>query len=168
MDHPLKHFVEVAIQEALEAKSRGDYSIGASIIFNDDIIVKDGNKVILTGDPTNHAEIVVIRSASQIFERRSLEGCVLYTTHEPCPMCMSAAIWAKLDGIVYGAAMEDMENYWEEREKNSTYINRFYSWRTINIKAREILERSNSKMFLIENFMGEECKKLFHSNCGEY
>jgi tRNA(adenine34) deaminase len=66
-------------------------------------------------DPTNHAEVNAIRLATQELGRLSLRGCVLYSTCEPCPMCMSASIWAELDGVVFGAStMEDANLYWPQ------------------------------------------------------
>ena len=88
--------------------------------------------------------------------KRHLENCVLYTTHEPCPMCTSAAIFARMSGIVYGAKKEDMRDYGEK------YGNNDYSWRIIDIPTSLILEKGNPKLFLIEEFMREECKRLFY------
>lgn len=66
-------------------------------------------------DPTNHAEVNAIRIATKNVGRLSLRGCVLYSTCEPCPMCMSASIWAELDGVVFGAStMEDANLYWPQ------------------------------------------------------
>lgn len=66
-------------------------------------------------DPTNHAEINAIREAARKLQRLSLSGCILYSTCEPCPMCMSACIWAELDTVVFGAAtMEDADSYWPQ------------------------------------------------------
>ena len=66
-------------------------------------------------DPTNHAEINAIRKATQKLKRLSLSGCILYSTCEPCPMCMSACIWAELDADVFGAStMEDANVYWPQ------------------------------------------------------
>jgi tRNA(Arg) A34 adenosine deaminase TadA len=71
--------------------------------------------VIQKSDPTNHAEINAIRKATQKLQRLSLSGCILYSTCEPCPMCMSACIWAELDAVVFGAStMEDANSYWPQ------------------------------------------------------
>ena len=157
MIHPKREFMEVAIEEALNSKNKGDYAVGAVIVKEDKIIVKVGNRIKLDKDPTQHAEIVAIREASKILGTRHLENCVLYTTHEPCPMCSSAAIWARMEGIVSGAKMEDMIDY---RIENS---NEDWSWRTIHIKASTIIEKGDPKIFLVEEFMRDECRKLFHS-----
>lgn len=66
-------------------------------------------------DPTNHGEVNAIRLATRSLGRLSLRGCVLYSTCEPCPMCMSASIWAEVDAVVYGAStMEDADRYWPQ------------------------------------------------------
>jgi tRNA(Arg) A34 adenosine deaminase TadA len=66
-------------------------------------------------DPTNHAEINAIREATRNLQRLSLRGCTLYSTCEPCPMCMSACIWAEVDTVVFGAStMQDADRYWPQ------------------------------------------------------
>ena len=66
-------------------------------------------------DPTNHAEVNAVRAACRRLGRLSLAGTVLYSTCEPCPMCMSACIWAEVDLVVYGAStMEDATRYWPQ------------------------------------------------------
>lgn len=149
--------MELAIKEAISTKIKGDYAIGAVVVKSNKVIAKAGNRIKLDADPTQHAEIVVIRKASRKLGTRHLENCVLYTTHEPCPMCASAAIWAKMKGIVFGSTIKDMYNY---RAKNG---NGNWSWRTIRISARSITEKGDPKPFVIGNFMEEECKNLFHS-----
>jgi tRNA(Arg) A34 adenosine deaminase TadA len=78
------------------------------------VIVKDGeivgrgwNQVTSTNDPTAHAEIVAIRDACARLKTFSLAGCEIYTSCEPCPMCLSAINWARLDRIYYAATSED-------------------------------------------------------------
>lgn len=71
--------------------------------------------VMREGDPTNHAEINAIRQAARKLQRLSLSGHVLYSTCEPCPMCMSACIWAELEAVVFGAStMEAANSYWPQ------------------------------------------------------
>ena len=78
------------------------------------MIVRDGrvvglgwNRVTSTNDPTAHAEMVAIRDACGRLETFCLEGCEIYTSCEPCPMCLAAIYWARLDRIVYAATIED-------------------------------------------------------------
>jgi tRNA(Arg) A34 adenosine deaminase TadA len=80
---------------------------GALVVYNNQIISEGWNQVTSTKDPTAHAEIVAIRSAAYDLSRFSLEGCTLYTSCEPCPMCLAAAYWARVDRLVYAATRED-------------------------------------------------------------
>lgn len=149
--------MEAAILEAKKARHKGCYSIGAVIVKGNKVISRGSNRVKIDNDPTSHAEIVAIRSATKKLGSRYLEGCVLYSTHEPCPMCAAAAIWAKMSGIIFGSQMEDMKDY------RAGSGNSKWQWRTIEVKTREILRKGDPQLDLIENFMREECVKLFHN-----
>ena len=81
---------------------------GAVIIGPDGRVIAEGcNRVTSANDPTAHAEVTAIRAACAALGTFKLEGCMLYTSCEPCPMCLAAAYWARVDGIVYGASRED-------------------------------------------------------------
>lgn len=153
---PRKEFMVAAIQEALNTKNSGDYAIGAVVCRGDEIIARAGNRIKLDNDPTHHAEIVAIRQAAKFLGSHHLRDCILYTTHEPCPMCTSAAIWARMRGIVSGAKMEDIADY---GAKNGT---RKFDWRIIDIPASLVMEKGVPKLFHVGEFMREECVKLFH------
>lgn len=82
----------------------------AAIIVKDNKIVARGwNKVTSENDPTAHAEIVAIRKACKKMGSFWLEGCEIYATGEPCPMCLSAILWAKIDHVYYAASIFDAE-----------------------------------------------------------
>ena len=161
MIEPKEEFMRAAIEEAVKAKNSGDYAIGAVVIKGGVIIARGTNRSKIEKDATQHAEIVAIREASKTLDSRYLEGCILYTTHEPCPMCSAAAVWAKLRGVVFGARIGDMEEY--ERHKGKD----LWKWRVINISAREVFEKVLGKerhhVEISEGFMRDECRKLFHS-----
>lgn len=80
---------------------------GALIVFKESIIAKGWNKVTSTNDPTAHAEIVAIRAACSRLKTFHLIGCVLYSSCEPCPMCLSACYWARIDRVIFGAERAD-------------------------------------------------------------
>ena len=81
---------------------------GAVIVGPDGQPIAEGcNRVTSANDPTAHAEVSAIRAACAALGTFKLEGCTLYTSCEPCPMCLAAAYWARVDGIVYGASRED-------------------------------------------------------------
>lgn len=93
-----------AIQEANEAARKGEVPIGAVIVINDQIIAKAHNLREITGDPTAHAEVLVIREAAKVKRHWRLLGATLYTTLEPCPMCAGAMVMARITRLVYGAS----------------------------------------------------------------
>ena len=80
---------------------------GAVIIKNNEIVGKGNNQVVLKNDPTAHAEIVAIREACKKLNTYDLSNCILYTSCEPCPMCLSAIIWANIKEVYYGCTKED-------------------------------------------------------------
>ncbi|MBM7562128.1 nucleoside deaminase [Fusibacter tunisiensis] len=107
MDDNMKRAIEEAFT-GIENKDGGPF--GAVIVQNGKIIATGHNCVISSHDPTAHAEIVAIRAATRKLERFDLSDCTLYTTCEPCPMCYSAAHWAKIKTVVYGATRNDAAN----------------------------------------------------------
>lgn len=80
---------------------------GAVIVQNGKIIATGTNLVTSTNDPTAHAEVVAIRRAAAALKRFNLAGCEIYTSCEPCPMCLAAAYWASCDAIFYGNTAAD-------------------------------------------------------------
>lgn len=80
---------------------------GAVIVKDGKIIAKSANTVTTTNDPTAHAEVATIRLACQALNTFNLEGCVIYTSCEPCPMCLGAIYWARLDKMYYGNTKND-------------------------------------------------------------
>lgn len=100
------------IREALEIASRGVSKneggpFGAVIVKEGIVIGRGNNKVISSNDPTAHAEMVAIREACQFLKSHQLSGCTVYTSCEPCPMCLGAIYWARPDRIVYACTRED-------------------------------------------------------------
>ncbi len=147
--------MRAAIKAAIESAQEGDYALGAVIARNNEIIATGKTRLKHEPDPTVHAEIVAIREACKKVNNKYLEDCVLYTTHEPCSMCASAAVWAKMKGIVFGATIEDAYENAKTKAKGK------FSWRQINIKCKEVLEKGEPKLELVEGFLREDCKKLF-------
>jgi guanine deaminase len=80
---------------------------GAVIVKDGKIIAKSANRVTTTNDPTAHAEVATIRLACQALQTFTLEGCVIYTSCEPCPMCLGAIYWARLDKMYYANTKSD-------------------------------------------------------------
>src|SRR6266513_3160438 len=80
---------------------------GCVIVKNDEIVGRGNNHVTSSNDPTAHAEIVAIRDACQSLRTFELDGCDLYTSCEPCPMCLSAIYWARIRSVYYGNTRKD-------------------------------------------------------------
>src|SRR5688572_14951608 len=93
---PVERYMRLAIAEAEAARKAGDYAIGAVVVSEAGVLSSSGNRVKLECDPTQHAEVAAIRKACASIRTRHLEGAILYTTAEPCPMCAAAAIWARM------------------------------------------------------------------------
>lgn len=157
MFKPKKEFMLKAIKQATLGRKAGDYGIGAVIIKDNKIIASSNSRSKRDENPVAHAEILAIIKASKILKNRHMPECILYSTHEPCPMCASVAVFARLKGIVYGARIEDMKNY-RLANNGSSYL-----WRTIDISCEEVINKSTEKINLIKDFMRNECKDLFHN-----
>ena len=103
-----KQFMGEAIRLAAEGVARGDGGpFGALVVKGDEILGRGWNRVVADTDPTAHAEMIAIRQAAHRLGGVHLAGCVLYTSCEPCPMCLSAAYWAHIDRVCYGATASD-------------------------------------------------------------
>ena len=103
-------FMMRAIELSIEsAKSKGG-PFGSVIVKNNEIIAEGFNKVTISNDPTAHGEIVAIRSACQKLNTFNLSGCDLYSSCEPCPMCLSAIYWSRIENIFYANTRIDAKN----------------------------------------------------------
>ena len=100
-------FMMKAIQLSIKSVNSGTGPFGAVIVKNNKIISEGFNTVTLTNDPTSHAEIVAIRSACKILNNFSLKNTELYTTCEPCSMCLSAIYWAHIDKVYFANTRSD-------------------------------------------------------------
>ena len=120
-----KIFMARAIELAREGADRNDGGPFGCVIVKDGSIVGEGcNQVTSTNDPTAHAEIVAIRDACSNLKSFQLDGCVVYTSCEPCPMCLGAIYWARPAGIFFAGTREDAaaagfddELFYEELDK---------------------------------------------------
>ena len=99
-------YMAEAIAEARLAAAEGEMPVGCVIVRGDEIIARGHNLRRQTNDPTAHAEIIALRRAAQAIGDWRLEGCALYVTLEPCPMCAGAISQARIQRLVYGAADE--------------------------------------------------------------
>jgi tRNA(Arg) A34 adenosine deaminase TadA len=101
--------MRLAVKVAQKGIAAGQTPFGAVIVRADDLVSEGHNCVWRETDPTAHAEVVAIRHAAAALKRIDLSGCEMYTTCEPCPMCLSAIHWSKLDAVYYGAVIADAQ-----------------------------------------------------------
>ena len=101
-------YMSEAIREALDGISQGHGGPFGCVIVKDDEIIGTGHNMVLEEkDSTAHGEITAIRNAEKALDSYDLSGCVLYTTGEPCPMCLYAILWANISKVYYGCTIED-------------------------------------------------------------
>lgn len=142
----MNKYMELAIKEAYHGiKYNHGGPFGTVIVKNNKIIAKGHNHVLSKHDPTCHGEIEAIKKASKKLKNHDLKGCTLYTTAEPCNMCLCAALWANIDKIYYGCNTKDTENIGFRDEKFNNIF-----------KGRDTLED------YLECIERDECLKLFN------
>ena len=127
------------MNKAIENSNNSDGGPFGAVITKDDKLVSNGNnKVTIDNDPTAHAEIVAIRNACNELNTFNLNNCVLYTSCEPCPMCLSAIYWSRIDTVYYANTRKDAASIDFDDQKIYDEISK-------NIQDREV------KMIKIEN-----------------
>ena len=105
-----KKFMKRAIELSIESVKNGGGPFGAVIVKDEEIISEASNSVTKTNDPTAHAEVNAIRLAAKKLNTFNLSGCEIYTSCEPCPMCLGAIYWARLDKIYFANDKNDAKN----------------------------------------------------------
>lgn len=105
-----KKFMRKAIALSIENIQKGGGPFGAVIVKDGKVIATGVNRVTAKNDPTAHAEVTAIRKASKKLGTFDLAGCEIYTSCEPCPMCLGAVYWAHLDKMYYGNTKTDARN----------------------------------------------------------
>lgn len=107
----MNQYMAVAIEEARIGITHGHGGpFGSVIVKNGIIIARDHNRVLQNDDPTCHGEVSTIREACEKLKTHDLSGCELYTTGEPCHMCLCACMWANIDKIYYGCTIKDNDS----------------------------------------------------------
>jgi len=103
VDFSDEYFMKLALKEAEKAFDKNEIPIGAVIVGNKQVLAKAHNLIELLNDPTAHAEMQAITSATEIIGGKYLNDCTIYVTVEPCAMCAGALFWAQIGKIVFGA-----------------------------------------------------------------
>jgi len=143
---------ETFMRRAIELAQKGvDENLGGPfgcVIVKDGEIVGEGsNQVTSTNDPTAHAEVVAVREACRKLNSFQLDGCVIYTSCEPCPMCLCAIYWARPAAIFFAATRDDAADAGFDDE-------RFY---------RELEKPNEQRQLAMKTLLREESQKVFHS-----
>jgi tRNA(Arg) A34 adenosine deaminase TadA len=143
----LEHMRAIAAFTARSLQTPRPRPFGASLVRTKtgETLLRALNAVAQEFDPSSHAEVRAIRKAAKRLKQISLRGYTLYTTCEPCPMCMSAALWAGLDRVVYGATIEDANRHCNQ----------------IRISATEVAARSDMTCVVDGPILRDECYALF-------
>ncbi|MGH9600802.1 MAG: nucleoside deaminase [Terriglobales bacterium] len=102
-----QEWLRLACEKAREGIAAGQSPFGAVIVRAGEVVAAAHNTVWRDTDPTAHAEVNAIRQAARALQQVELSGCELFSSCEPCPMCLSAIHWAKLDRVVFAATIED-------------------------------------------------------------
>jgi len=98
-----ERYIKMALEEAEKAGEKGEVPVGAILLKGDQILARNHNRCIELSDPTAHAEILVLRKGGEILRNYRLNGTVMYVTAEPCPMCVSAMVHARIARLVFGS-----------------------------------------------------------------
>ena len=148
-------FMKRAVELSVESVNNGGGPFGSVIVKDNKIIAEGSNKVTSNNDPTAHGEIVAIREACKKLNNFSLNQCDLYSTCEPCPMCLSAIYWARIDKIYYANTREDARKIdfddsliYTELQKNidKRKISMIQIMRNEALKAFELWDKKKDKV----------------------
>ena len=143
----MNKYMRMAINEAKKGIRNGHGGpFGAVIVKDGEVIAKGHNQVVKNNDPTCHGEIMAIHKACKKLGTFDLSGCEIYTTGEPCPMCMSAILWANIEKVYYGCNILDTEDIGFRDKK-------FYEMQQIDARKQFVHELDR-----------KQCLKLY----GEY
>jgi tRNA(Arg) A34 adenosine deaminase TadA len=108
MENSHEYWISLAVEESFAGMQQGHGGpFGAVIVKNGELISKGHNSVIKNNDPTAHAEVVAIREACEKLNTFQLTDCIVYTSCEPCPMCMGAIYWARPKAVYYANTKKD-------------------------------------------------------------
>ena len=142
----MNKFMALAISEAEKGISNGEGGpFGSVIVKNGQIVGVGHNQVVKNNDPTCHGEMQAIRNACKNLNSFDLSDCEIYTTGEPCPMCLAACMWANIKKVYYGCTIDDNEAIGFRDKRFDTILN-------VNRKINEDF---------LEQVDREECLKLF-------
>jgi guanine deaminase len=144
MDEP--GLMKLAIAVARAGIAAGQSPFGSILVKEDAVVASTHNTVWRDTDPTAHAEVNCLRSAAKALGTIDLAGCTLYSTCEPCPMCLAAIHWAKVDRVVFGATIDDAA---------------FAGFSEMPVAAKALAELGRSALKVEGGLLRKECAGLF-------
>ncbi len=139
-------FMHLAVDQARQGIGAGQSPFGAVVVDGTRVLAGAHNTVWRDTDPTAHAEINAIRLAARQLGRIDLRGCVMFTTCEPCPMCLAGVHWSKIDRVVYGATIADAAAA---------------GFCELTVPARDLARRGGSRVQIEGGVLSQECRRLF-------
>ena len=138
--------MRLAIEKCRQGLAAGQSPFGCAIARDGKLLSCSHNSVVLTTDITAHAEMNAIRAACQAVGDIFLSGAIVATTCEPCPMCMAALHWARVETVYYGATIADADQA---------------GFNELQLPAAELLRLGRSQLKLVPGVLPDECKQLF-------
>jgi tRNA(Arg) A34 adenosine deaminase TadA len=138
--------MRLAIAAARRGIAAGQSPFGAVIVRGDDVLAASHNTVWRDTDPSAHAEVNAIRAAAAAAGTIDLAGCTMVTTCEPCPMCLAAIHWSKIDRVVYGATIADAGEA---------------GFTELRVSAAELARLGGSRLRVEPGPCRDDCRKLF-------
>ena len=150
--------MSIAIAKARDGIASGQSPFGAIIVRDGVVVASTHNTVWRDTDPTAHAEVNCVRAAASALKLIDLSGCEMYSTCEPCPMCLSAIHWSKIDRVVFGATIADAA---------------LAGFNELQVDAKVLAEMGKSTLKVESGLLREECALLFDlwkktGLCGTY
>ena len=151
-------WMRLAIEKTREGIAAGQSPFGSVIVKDGEVLATAHNTVWRDTDPTAHAEVNCLRQATRTLGTIELKGCTLYSTCEPCPMCLAAIHWARVDRVVFGATIEDAARA---------------GFAELRVDARSLAEMGRSPLVVDGGLLREVCSALFSEwkkagLCGTY
>jgi tRNA(adenine34) deaminase len=116
MNHRDEKYMQLAIDQAVLARTNGDMPFGSVIVRGDEVVAAMQNGEHLRGDVTAHAELMAVSEASKALGRRDLSDCTIYSSVEPCPMCAAAIFQSNMTRVVFGAYRDDLSHLFRRRK----------------------------------------------------
>ena len=146
-----KHFLRLAIQQAKEAREKGNHPFGAILVDETgNVLLSAQNTVNTEHDATGHAETNLMRKASKKHSREFLRSCTMYTSTEPCAMCSGATYWAGVGRVVYGLSEAALYQMTGDNPENLT----------LQLPCREVFAKGQQEVTVIGPLLEDEAMKV--------